>query len=614
MARLIICLYILKKNMKLTLTDITSGFTSTTTQNANNGLIENAIENTLSLDGVGDNAMQSTLDMNSNRIINLAAPINPTDAARLMDIAPAATVDVVAIGINTINGFTGTIDITNPAIPKVNVALDSLNGILKGNTSSIASAVPSVDYITPSLYASTNGLTMSSGRLLGRSSASVGAAEEIVVGSGLTLSSGTLTSATGAGTVTNVSVNTANGFAGSVGTSDTTPAITISTTVTGLLLGNGTTVSAASTTGSGNVVYSTSPTLVTPTLGIATGTSLALSGDISANGLSRKNLIINGSCAVWQRGTSLTAQTTTNFYTPDRYGGNRAGDVTGQDVTQYTVTSADRTASGRVLSKFGIKWQRTSGNASTAGMYQYYALESVDSISVAGKTITLSLEAKAGANYSGGTLTLQVNYGTGTDQRNYSFTGRTNSTATNANLTTSMQRFSNTFAIPTTATEVGFQLIWTPTGTAGADDSVYFTNVQLEVGSVPTDFEFRHYETELALCQRYYYRVFPNVNAAALTSGGWVSSTTNGIMVNTSPIPMRIPPTTLEQSGTATDYRVIFGTTTTVCSSVPTFNACTVNTFLTNFIVASGLTVGQGGYGLDAAASSAGYLGWSAEL
>jgi hypothetical protein len=49
----------------------------------------------------------------------------------------------------------------------------------------------------------------------------------------------------GSGTVTTVSVASANGFAGTVANATTTPAITISTTVTGLLKGNGTAISAA---------------------------------------------------------------------------------------------------------------------------------------------------------------------------------------------------------------------------------------------------------------------------------------------------------------------------------------------------------------------------------
>jgi hypothetical protein len=50
---------------------------------------------------------------------------------------------------------------------------------------------------------------------------------------------------TGGGSVTSVSVASANGLAGSVATATTTPAITLSTSVTGLLKGNGTAVSAA---------------------------------------------------------------------------------------------------------------------------------------------------------------------------------------------------------------------------------------------------------------------------------------------------------------------------------------------------------------------------------
>lgn len=49
----------------------------------------------------------------------------------------------------------------------------------------------------------------------------------------------------GSGTVTSVSVVTANGFAGTVNSPNTTPAITIRTTVTGVLKGDGTSISAA---------------------------------------------------------------------------------------------------------------------------------------------------------------------------------------------------------------------------------------------------------------------------------------------------------------------------------------------------------------------------------
>jgi hypothetical protein len=50
---------------------------------------------------------------------------------------------------------------------------------------------------------------------------------------------------TSVGTVTSVSVVSANGFAGTVATATTTPAITVKTSITGLLKGNGTAISAA---------------------------------------------------------------------------------------------------------------------------------------------------------------------------------------------------------------------------------------------------------------------------------------------------------------------------------------------------------------------------------
>lgn len=95
----------------------------------------------------------------------------------------------------------------------------------------------------------------------------------IVGGAGISVVStaGLLTIAStggGTGTVTNVSIVSANGFAGTVSNPTTTPAITLSTSVTGILVGNGTSVTTAvsgtdvktingvSILGSGNLVVS----------------------------------------------------------------------------------------------------------------------------------------------------------------------------------------------------------------------------------------------------------------------------------------------------------------------------------------------------------------------
>lgn len=90
--------------------------------------------------------------------------------------------------------------------------------------------------------------------------------------------------ASSGGTVTSVSVVTANGFAGSVATATTTPAITLTTTVTGILSGNGTAISAASTTGSGAVVLTSAPSIsgATITTSSVNGVTLTTGGSSTA--------------------------------------------------------------------------------------------------------------------------------------------------------------------------------------------------------------------------------------------------------------------------------------------------------------------------------------------
>lgn len=83
------------------------------------------------------------------------------------------------------------------------------------------------------------------------------------------------------GTVTTISVVSTNGLAGTVTNPTSTPALTLSTTVTGILQGNGTAISAASTTGTGNVVLSASPTLT----GTLTAATIAASGTVSGSNL-----------------------------------------------------------------------------------------------------------------------------------------------------------------------------------------------------------------------------------------------------------------------------------------------------------------------------------------
>ena len=72
-----------------------------------------------------------------------------------------------------------------------------------------------------------------------------GGFSNVTIGSGISFATGTLSATGSGGTVTSVSVVSANGFAGTVATATTTPAITLTTSITGLLYGNGTALAAA---------------------------------------------------------------------------------------------------------------------------------------------------------------------------------------------------------------------------------------------------------------------------------------------------------------------------------------------------------------------------------
>jgi hypothetical protein len=73
----------------------------------------------------------------------------------------------------------------------------------------------------------------------------------------------------GTGTVTSVSVVSANGFAGTVATATTTPAITLTTSISGILYGNGTAV--AATTISAPLAYSAGTLSITQASGSTNG-------------------------------------------------------------------------------------------------------------------------------------------------------------------------------------------------------------------------------------------------------------------------------------------------------------------------------------------------------
>lgn len=71
---------------KLLVSTILSGYRANTTLNQNFNLLASAFDNTLSRDGTAPNFMLAPLDMNGQKVINLAAPTAANDAVRLVDI------------------------------------------------------------------------------------------------------------------------------------------------------------------------------------------------------------------------------------------------------------------------------------------------------------------------------------------------------------------------------------------------------------------------------------------------------------------------------------------------------------------------------------------------
>jgi hypothetical protein len=88
---------------KLTLSALLASFGSISKLNSNFARIAAAFENTLSRDGTSPNQMTAALDMNSQRIINLPAPVSSTDAVRLVDITDGLSSTTLIIPSQTGN-------------------------------------------------------------------------------------------------------------------------------------------------------------------------------------------------------------------------------------------------------------------------------------------------------------------------------------------------------------------------------------------------------------------------------------------------------------------------------------------------------------------------------
>jgi hypothetical protein len=342
-----------------------------------------------------------------------------------------------------------------------------------------------------------------------------------------------------------------------------------------------------------------------------------------------KNRIINGAMVIDQRnaGASVTLDGSESFIT-DRFA---CGDVTDGTFTGQQVTDAP---AGFINS---LKCTVTSADTSLAATQTAYIKQPIEGLNITdlawgtvnAKTVTLSFWVKSSLTGTfGGSLrnsgasrsypfSYTISVADTWEYKTVTIAGDTSGTW----LTTNGVGIDLGFSLGAGSDRTGTAGAWNANNNTGATGQTqvigtngatfYITGVQLEVGSTATSFDYRPYGTELALCQRYYFKTKPPA-FSAISTGGYNSSTTVFQGFLQYPVTMRTFPTALEQSGTAGHYDVVNQNGATTCSSVPTYVDATDTIARTGFTVSSGLT--GGGAGSARTNNANGFLAWSAEL
>jgi hypothetical protein len=326
----------------------------------------------------------------------------------------------------------------------------------------------------------------------------------------------------------------------------------------------------------------------------------------NANFAAGKNKIINGDFGIWQRGTSLTNNTSFSYaFTADRFmvANNNGGTI---------VTSRQSFTPGTapVAGYEGQYFFRT--NATVVGSGNRYLIHPIENVQTfAGQTVTFSFWAKANTSLLTGTSALYFdqNFGSGG-----SGSVGTSIPSASFTVTTSWQRFSFTVAIPsisgkTIGTGSHLDIVWNLPDTLSTF-TLDLWGWQLEAGSVATAFQTATgtLQGELAACQRYYYahvsgtsKMFANANALSATfAQGYIQF----------PVTMRTTPTTACTSGTDYyDFNRNGGDD--LFNSLTVYLASTTGTTLYNSTeIAS--TAGHGGLFLTNNASA--FVAFTAEL
>jgi len=347
-----------------------------------------------------------------------------------------------------------------------------------------------------------------------------------------------------------------------------------------------------------------------------------------------RNRIINGGMVIDQRSAGASTTITTNgYYSCDRWQvissqsskfsiQQNAGSVTPPSgFTNYfgvTSLSAYTVLSGEV---FSIRQYVEGFNASDL------AWGTADA-----KTVTLSFWVRSSLT---GTFGGAIIWGSvSANERAYPFTysisvadtweyktvtipGDTGTAASGLNTTTG-RGIALRLSLGASGTTAGTAGSWANQNVESATGAVsvvgtngatwYITGVQLEVGSVATPFERRPFGTELALCQRYFYRQTSDGSTTNFYAMGIETTTSAAGLGGNFPSPMRTVPTPTLGGG----IRFFSDSTSSVTTSINS-NRCSSTTaaLVVEWTGVSG-TAGQAGalfrFGVN------GHIDYAAEL
>ena len=349
----------------------------------------------------------------------------------------------------------------------------------------------------------------------------------------------------------------------------------------------------------------------------------------------RKNIIINGDMRIAQRGTSASGTGSTfNPVAVDKFAPGAANGP----FSTYDFTQESDAPEGF---NYSFKVDATSPQTITSGYQRVgYAVEGYDFAQSAygtskAKTMTLSFWVKSNVpgNYSVSfsnsssrqySTVYTINQSGVWEKKYITLPGDPGSTTNNiTNGIGIFIAFALRVASDFSSTDKTYEWVdsddtarhFGHTVDVGANigDTWQITGVQLEVGKNATEFEYRPYGEELALCQRYYYKISSVGNPAGAYAMGFAYDANTALLTIPFPVEMRILPSSMDQSGTASDYRILQNGTTTTCDQVPSISDSTKTNATVNMFDTGGYTQGQGLMGRWNSGEN-GYLGFSAEF